>query len=351
MRNKYKVGLITAVMLLSTGCSCSSDNKQEDHKHVYSDEWSFYSGGHFRKCTYKGCTATSKVENHTFDEDDICTVCGYTAGLTKEYDACNHKWSMWEEIESPTCTEMGVKEKYCSKCGKVESATIDIDTEDGHFWVNSETNKPATCTEDGYIGGAYCFYCHRTKEEEIIPKTGHLLSGIYEVKPGIRKYTCSYCNYYEYVLDIRAAEGYDDPNNYMSGIPGRDENAMSKWKVSNVIDNGTYNIQVSAAGNVYGKRKWYNMSIPGLCVNNEAEKPTDDWDGDYLYYLFTNNSFIYPNVKKDWEELGYNNKDIFAYGDFILNVSFSDVTEITLLHAATNISLKIDGIKLCKVIN
>ena len=65
----------------------------------------------------------------------------------------------------------------------------------------------------------------------------------------------------------------------------------------------------------------------------------------------TKNSSIYPNVKKDWEELGYNNKDIFEYGDFILNVSFSDVTEISLLHGVTNISLKIDGIKLCKVIN
>ena len=269
----------------------------------------------------------------------------------KEYNACNHKWSMWEELESPTCTEMGVKERYCSKCGKVESATIDIDTEGGHFWINSEVNKPATCTEDGYIGGAYCSYCHRTKEDEIIPKTGHHLSGIYEVKPGIRKYTCSYCNYYEYVLDIRAAEGYDDPNYYMNGIVGRDENAMSKWNVSNVIENGTYNIQVSAAGNVYEKRKWYNMSKPELCVNNEVENPTDYWDGDYLYYLFTNNSNIYPNVKKDWEELGYNNKDIFVYGDFILNVSFRSVTEITLIHGVTNISLKIDGIKLCKVIN
>ena len=349
MRNKYKVGLITAIILLSTGCSCSSDNKQEDHKHVYSDEWSFYSGGHFRKCTYKGCTVTSKVENHTFDEDDICTVCGYTAGLTKKYDACNHKWSMWEEIESPTCTEWGVKERYCEKCGSLESEKIDVDLIDGHFWLaDLVSEKEATCQEEGYTGQMYCKYCYTFKEGRVLSKTKHEFDNLEYLKPGVTCSKCLGCKYFEYVFDISSASGYHIPQ--MTMIETTGENSMSTWDVSGLIKSGTYNVklEICLTYSSYKTLKWYNMAKPELCINNEVEDINGDFDNvsddDFRFYLKINDSCIYPNVTKNWEDLGYS-IDGFKYGDFIYNVSLSNVKTISLVHGNNKGPAKIRSIK------
>lgn len=48
------------------------------HKHKYSDTWSTDATYHWHTCTGKDCDATSDKAEHTFGDDNKCTVCQKT---------------------------------------------------------------------------------------------------------------------------------------------------------------------------------------------------------------------------------------------------------------------------------
>ena len=352
MHSKHKIILIAVVSLLSTGCSCSREEK-ESHIHTFSEEWSFYSAGHFRKCTYAGCNVTSKVEAHSKNAYDVCSICGYTSGMTVVSNSCEHQWSSWEEAEAATCADYGLKERYCEKCGRLESEEIDVDLIDGHLWLaDLVSEKEATCQEEGYTGQMYCKYCYTFKEGRVLPKTKHEFDNLEYLKPGVTCSKCLGCKYFEYVFDISSASGYHIPQ--MTMIETTGENSMSTWDVSGLIKSGTYNVKLEICLNYssYKTLKWYNMAKPELCINNEVEDINGDFDNvsddDYRYYLKINDSCIYPNVTKNWEDLGYS-IDGFKYGDFIYNVSLSNVKTISLVHGNNKGPAQIRSIKFEKV--
>ena len=70
-------------------------------------------------------------------------------GKTPESTACVHEWGEYTVIKDATCTEKGIKERQCAKCGETEKEEI---AALGHTEVADETIEP-TCTEAGKTEG------------------------------------------------------------------------------------------------------------------------------------------------------------------------------------------------------
>ena len=350
MRIRNKLSLVLLVSLLGTGCSNST---KEDHKHTFSEEWSYYCDGHFHKCTHEGCKKTDKVENHNFDRNTGKCECGYSYS-DYLYGDCEHEWTDWYLIELPNCSEFGLKEKYCYKCGKAEEEIVEPDPNNGHYFVKDDSNnKIATCTSEGYKGSKVCLYCDKQVEGEVIPKLNHSFGVGVGLKDGITKASCNNCKSIEYELNINYATGYHNPQVRMNATSG--ENSMATWDVSGVIDSGTYDVILYASldDNISKSRKWYNMTKPELCLNNQIEEQSTGLDADrttdddYKYYLKVNDSIYYPNVTKTWGELGYN-ANSYNEGEMILNLTISNATTISLGHLVSSRTLRIGKVILRK---
>ena len=55
---------------------------------------------------------------------------------------CYHQWGKWTETTVATCTETGIRERVCLKCGFTKTATIDAL---GHYWIEATCSAPKTC--------------------------------------------------------------------------------------------------------------------------------------------------------------------------------------------------------------
>ena len=197
---KKKVIVVFLVSTLLSGCRTA--NKVKDHIHTYGSDWFSSSEGHFRKCIYDGCTAFSKVNPHTYNEEGICTVCGFDAD-DETNTGCEHDWTSWEVIEEPTCVDTGVRERECKKCGKYQTRSIDIDTVQGHYWVPDPSgDREATCTERGIEGSMYCQICYlKKKGNEVAPiehnyqvKSHALSKEVTCTEPGLHYEECTVCD-------------------------------------------------------------------------------------------------------------------------------------------------------------
>ena len=77
-------------------------------------------------------------------------------GKTPESTACVHEWGEYTAIKDATCTEKGIKERQCAKCGETEKEEI---AALGHTEVADEAIEP-TCTATGKTAGKHCSVCH-----------------------------------------------------------------------------------------------------------------------------------------------------------------------------------------------
>jgi ribosomal protein L32 len=160
-------------------------------------------------CTAAGSTGTVK-----------CTVCGIVIAEAREIPAKGHKMdSEWTLVKAPTCTETGLRERFCSVCGEnreekvlpaighnmtlVEAKDPSCGVEGNvayykcsrcegkyfedeagttelesvvllaleHNWVATST-VPATCTEKGYTVET-CSNCNATREVAEVEPLGH----------------------------------------------------------------------------------------------------------------------------------------------------------------------------------
>ena len=84
-----------------------------------------------------------------------------------------HTWGDWEVKTAATCSAVGEKVRYCTKCGEEDSAELQID-ENAHRWSASIYTTPATCTEPGETYRV-CRYndAHKQHVADIEP-TGHI---------------------------------------------------------------------------------------------------------------------------------------------------------------------------------
>lgn len=82
--------------------------------------------------------------------------------------ACNHVCSFgeWETVTDPTCTEQGLKVRYCtdSGCNKKEEQNIPADPTKHN--LQSVAHTDATCTTDGTIAHNHCTLCGKNYDAE-----------------------------------------------------------------------------------------------------------------------------------------------------------------------------------------
>ena len=150
-------------------------------------------------------TSIDKVP-HTYDNNDVCTVCGAAKG-------CNHYLTKTSEVIEPTCTEQGYTFHSCKVCGYDYKDTYtpalghkygsndkcnrcgELNPDHVHQFKGKEV-KP-TCTEKGYT--EYTCVCGATYKETTTAALGHDYTYKASKAPtknevGQLNGTCSRCN-------------------------------------------------------------------------------------------------------------------------------------------------------------
>ena len=172
MNKKIKLLTITLASFLLAGCF--NTNKDKQHVHSFSEDWSSNSGEHFHKCTVEGCNETSSEGEHEYGKDGKCTVCGYydsnkdrtiPGGYVATKDGhylVNVQGEKLSELEAhtlvpsegdkthvplePTCDKAGTTYKQCSVCMRFVQEVVPAL---GHDYGEWQITKPATTTEEG----------------------------------------------------------------------------------------------------------------------------------------------------------------------------------------------------------
>ena len=137
--------------------------------------------------------------------DPTCTEVGYsthtcvTCGDTytdSEVEALGHELSEWQTTKEPDCTELGSKEKNCSRCDYYETEEIPALGHDDEMIIT------ATCENSGYE--VYiCKVCGRRSTGNAVEAFGHDLGDWETTKEsdcteiGEKVKNCSRCDYYE----------------------------------------------------------------------------------------------------------------------------------------------------------
>lgn len=77
-----------------------------------------------------------------------CAFCDARTNV-KEMPMTNHEYGDWVVTKEPTCTEDGVMEKTCTKCGEVKKAAVSAT---GHNWQPEDADtEQVVCTECGEV--------------------------------------------------------------------------------------------------------------------------------------------------------------------------------------------------------
>ncbi|MBO4283788.1 MAG: hypothetical protein J5958_04090 [Clostridia bacterium] len=153
-----------------------------------------------------------------------------TAAATKPAGAteCAHVWSDFVVDLDPTCSDVGVKSKYCTKCGAQDPNSItEIDALPHTEGTDYVTDKPATCVAKGYES-KHCTVCGAIIAETVrdipVDSTAHNVENwTITVEPtlttvGERQGTCSLCNQPQveaYALPVYNSKALEGP--YASG--------------------------------------------------------------------------------------------------------------------------------------
>lgn len=98
--------------------------------HEWEDVYTTDETHHWKKCIR--CTDIFEYDAHTFNENAVCTVCGY---------GCEHKSGQWSTVIEATCTVIGKDVCTCDNCGVIFEIK----------WVPKLNHTPgdeATCTTD-----------------------------------------------------------------------------------------------------------------------------------------------------------------------------------------------------------
>ena len=206
---------------------CDKDYLDEDGKEPIGDVTIPPISHNIVIVAYQAATCTEP--GHTAGA--YCADCGEVLEEQEEIPALGHAFPEggYEVTQEPTCTEAGVKECVCERCGETISEVIPAL---GHDPV-AEEGAPATCVKDGSTGEVVCKRCGETLEEsEVIPALGHDWGDpVVTEEPlclfdGEEVYTCTRCGT-ERVEKIPAL-GHDrvsvpdtEPTCETSGVRGR----------------------------------------------------------------------------------------------------------------------------------
>ena len=206
---------------------CDKDYLDEDGKEPIGDVTIPPISHNIVIVAYQAATCTEP--GHTAGA--YCADCGEVLEEQEEIPALGHDFPEggYEVTQEPTCTEAGVKECVCERCGETISEVIPAL---GHDPV-AEEGAPATCVKDGSTGEVVCKRCGALLEEsEVIPALGHDWGDPVVTEeprclvPGEEVYTCERCG--EEKKETIDALGHDrvsvpdtEPTCETSGVRGR----------------------------------------------------------------------------------------------------------------------------------
>ena len=124
-------------------------------------------GEYVEHVQYKLAAKEPTCTEDGYTERAWCEVCEKTLVEAQKIPALGHDYGEWIITSPAGCTEEGVEEQSCSRCGLRKEKSIPAK---GH---NEETEtKEATCIEEGYIT-TDCTVCGVQLYQEILPKLGH----------------------------------------------------------------------------------------------------------------------------------------------------------------------------------
>ena len=148
---------------------CDKDYLDEDGKEPIGDVTIPPISHNIVIVAYQAATCTEP--GHTAGA--YCADCGEVLEEQEEIPALGHDFPEggYEVTQEPTCTEAGVKECVCERCGEKATETIEAL---GHAPEETEPGVPATCEGTGLTSKIVCTRCGETLEEsEVIPALGH----------------------------------------------------------------------------------------------------------------------------------------------------------------------------------
>ena len=207
---------------------CDKDYLDEDGKELITDIV-IPAYGHVL-ATIEGkeptCTQTGLTEGKR------CVSCNEIVEEQEVIPALGHAYreGEYEVTQEPTCTEEGMKECVCTRCGETKTETIEAL---GHAPEETEPGVPATCEGTGLTSKIVCTRCGEVlQEQEVIPALGHAWgSPVVTRNPGCiyageKLYTCMRCS--ETKTESIDALGHDDvpvpdvePKCETAGVRGR----------------------------------------------------------------------------------------------------------------------------------
>lgn len=128
----------------------------------------------------------------------VCSVCGFIERST-EAPAGAHTF-VWETEKEATCTEDGVSAEKCAHCGFVSGRTQVLKNAGGHTDSDWRTVQYPTCTKEG-LRTKTCRRCKEVFATETLAALGHeIQEGSYEilsapdcVNDGEAEYFCTRC--------------------------------------------------------------------------------------------------------------------------------------------------------------
>ena len=77
----------------------------------------------------------------------------------QENNGCEHQFSEWTVVISPSCTSSGVEMRICALCGHGENRFVE---KTAHTLVTDQGQAP-TCTVEGLTEGKHCKHFFATQ--------------------------------------------------------------------------------------------------------------------------------------------------------------------------------------------
>ena len=207
---------------------CDKDYLDEDGKEPIGDVTIPPISHNIVIVAYQAATCTEP--GHTAGA--YCADCGEVLEEQEEIPALGHDFPEggYEVTQEPTCTEAGVKECVCTRCGETKTEAIDAL---GHTPEETKPEVPAACEETGFTSKIVCTRCGEVlQEQEEIAPLGHDWGDPVVTEeprclvPGEEVYTCERCG--EEKKETIDALGHDrvsvpdtEPTCETSGVRGR----------------------------------------------------------------------------------------------------------------------------------
>ncbi|MBQ7099192.1 MAG: S-layer homology domain-containing protein [Oscillospiraceae bacterium] len=161
-----------------------------------------------------------------------CSLCGHSY-VADQTAALGHGWSGWQTVQAVTCTENGLEQRACTRCGLTETRTL---TAPGHNWQGTE------CTR--------CGLTRKTPFDDVVPGSYYEEPVRWAVEQGITNGVSATefgastaCNRATVVTFLWAAAGRPEPKSTVNPFTDVQKGSFYEkavlWAVEQGITKGT----------------------------------------------------------------------------------------------------------------